>query len=374
MYEAYLSDPNAIAGAVARLLRQAAAGRRHADRRAALHGAASSSRCSRARRRAPAAPIVHPGVSTEYERKQVRVVQLICAYRQRGHQKASLDPLGLAEREHVADLDLQFHQLSAADFDTVFQTGYALHRQGRGDAARNRRRRWSAPIATRSAPSSCTSSTPSERHWIQQRHGGVRSAPGLRRRRAAAPAGAADRGRGPGEVPGLASIPGTKRFGLEGGESLIPMLDEMVQRCGGYGAQGNRDRHGAPRPPQRAGQHPRQEPAPSLFDEFEGKAHLPGLRRREVPPGLLVERDDRRAARCTWRWRSTRRTWRSWRRWSRARCARARIGASDDERRPGGADRDPRRCRLRRAGRGDGNLPDVADARLTAPAARSTSC
>src|SRR5690606_41080569 len=31
--------------------------------------------------------------------------------------------------------------------------------------------------------------------------------------------------------------PGTKRFGLEGGESLIPMLDTMMQRCGSYSAK-----------------------------------------------------------------------------------------------------------------------------------------
>jgi 2-oxoglutarate dehydrogenase E1 component len=71
--------------------------------------------------------------ATEYERKQVRVVQLISAYRQRGHQKAQLDPLGLAERQTVPDLNLSFHELSTADYDTVFQTG-SLH-IGKADAS-----------------------------------------------------------------------------------------------------------------------------------------------------------------------------------------------------------------------------------------------
>src|SRR5210317_1688504 len=79
-----------------------------------------------------AATVAHDAQATEFERKQVRVVQLISAYRQRGHQKAQLDPLGLAEREHVPDLELSFHHLSTADFDTVFQTG-SLH-IGKADA------------------------------------------------------------------------------------------------------------------------------------------------------------------------------------------------------------------------------------------------
>lgn len=60
---------------------------------------------------------------TEHERKQVRVIQLCSAYRQRGHQKAQLDPLKLQVRPPVPDLDLHYHMLSSADMDTVFQTG-----------------------------------------------------------------------------------------------------------------------------------------------------------------------------------------------------------------------------------------------------------
>ena len=45
---------------------------------------------------------------------------------------------------------------------------------------------------------------------------------------------------------------GTKRFGLDGGESLIPALEQIIKRGGNLGVQGDRARHGPSRPPQRA--------------------------------------------------------------------------------------------------------------------------
>jgi 2-oxoglutarate dehydrogenase E1 component len=68
-------------------------------------------------------PVVQSAVSTEHERRQIGVLQLIAAYRNRGHQKAKLDPLGLAKREDVPDLDLSAHGLTKSDLDTVFNTG-----------------------------------------------------------------------------------------------------------------------------------------------------------------------------------------------------------------------------------------------------------
>ncbi|MEC7119790.1 MAG: 2-oxoglutarate dehydrogenase E1 component, partial [Pseudomonadota bacterium] len=58
-----------------------------------------------ARNSTRAQPMLQSSVSTDHERRQVGVLQLIAAYRNRGHQKAKLDPLGLAKREHVPDLD-----------------------------------------------------------------------------------------------------------------------------------------------------------------------------------------------------------------------------------------------------------------------------
>jgi len=181
------------------------------------------------------ATVAHDVQATEYERKQVRVVQLISAYRQRGHQKARLDPLGLAEREHVADLELSFHELSEADLDTAFQVG-SLH-IGRESATLGEildalERTYCHHIGAEFMHIVDTK----QRHWIMTRMESVRSAPEygpnvrqqLLRRLIKAD----------GLERSLATkYPGTKRFGLEGGESLIPMLAEMVQRIGSFGAK-----------------------------------------------------------------------------------------------------------------------------------------
>jgi 2-oxoglutarate dehydrogenase E1 component len=206
--------------------------------------------------------------ATEYERKQVRVVQLISAYRQRGHQKAQLDPLGLAERQTVPDLDLSFHELSTADYDTVFQTG-SLH-IGKADATLGEIHEaleltYCKHVGTEFMHIVATE----ERHWIMQRLESVRSAPDfsaeaqntLLRRMIKAE----------GLEKSLATkYPGTKRFGLEGGESLIPMLYEMVQRSGGYGAReiviGMAHRGRLNVLINVFGKRPSE-----LFDEFEGK-------------------------------------------------------------------------------------------------------
>ncbi len=59
----------------------------------------------------------------EHERKQVKVLQLINAYRFRGHQNASIDPLKRHQMPVVDELQLKHHGLSDADLDTIFGTG-----------------------------------------------------------------------------------------------------------------------------------------------------------------------------------------------------------------------------------------------------------
>ena len=68
-------------------------------------------------------PVPASSVSSDHERKQFAVSELINGYRRRGHLKAKLDPLELAQLQQVPRLTLEYHGLSAADLDTKFQTG-----------------------------------------------------------------------------------------------------------------------------------------------------------------------------------------------------------------------------------------------------------
>ncbi|MDB2410108.1 2-oxoglutarate dehydrogenase E1 component [Pseudomonadales bacterium] len=212
---------------------------------------------------------VADSLATDHERKQIRVVQLISAYRQRGHQKANIDPLGLMQREAVPDLDPAYHHLSAADFDTVFQTG--VFYIGKDQATLGE-------IITALEKTYCGSIgaefmhivDTEQRVWIQKRMDGVRSSPEFSvdtKKHVLERLTAAE-----GFEKYLGSrYPGTKRFGLEGGESLIPMLDELVQRAGSYEAKevviGMAHRGRLNVLINTFGKQPSE-----LFDEFEGKA------------------------------------------------------------------------------------------------------
>ncbi|WP_192036310.1 2-oxoglutarate dehydrogenase E1 component [Halomonas sp. YLGW01] len=176
-----------------------------------------------------------PGVDSGESKKQVKVLQLINAYRFRGHQKADIDPLNLRSQVPVPDLDLSFHQLTQADLDTEFQTGSFF--LGKDKAPLKE-------IVGALEQTYCRSIgceimhivDTEEKRWLQQRFESVRSKPKFSpdvRKHVLERLTAAE-----GLESYLASkYPGTKRFGLEGGESFIPMMDEIIQRAGSYGTK-----------------------------------------------------------------------------------------------------------------------------------------
>jgi len=209
------------------------------------------------------------GVHSDHESKQVQVLHLISSYRVRGHQKADLDPLSLMYREKVPDLELDFHGLAPSDNATVFQTGSLYISKDRAplkEIVETLERIYCASIGYEFMHIVNLE----EKQWIQQR---IESNDGLPvfenevKRHLLERLSAAE-----GLEKHLDSkYPGTKRFGLEGGESLIPALDELVQRAGKYGAKeivlGMAHRGRLNVLVNLLGKNPAD-----LFDEFEGKA------------------------------------------------------------------------------------------------------
>lgn len=221
-----------------------------------------------------ARPIAAPGsggANIDHERKQVKVVQVISSYRFRGHQKANLDPLGIMAREQIPDLDLSFHGLTNADMDTVFQTGN-LH-IGKDEATLKEVIDTLEETYCGSVGAEIMHITDfAEKQWLLQRVESVRSNPtitdetrlNLLQRLTAA--------------EGLerhldSKYPGTKRFGLEGAESFIVLLDGLIHRAGHYGAKeivlGMAHRGRLNTLVNILGKNPAE-----LFDEFEGKQFI----------------------------------------------------------------------------------------------------
>lgn len=211
--------------------------------------------------------------ATEYERKQVRVLQLISAYRQRGHQKANLDPLGLWKRPVPADLELGFHQLTQADYDTLFQTG--VFYIGKEEATLKEIHEALEKTYCQSVGAEFMHMVSTEeRTWLQQRMDSVRSAPEYSKEAKLHLLERLTAAEGLEKYLG-SKYPGTKRFGLEGGESLIPMMDALIQRAGSYGTKevviGMAHRGRLNVLVNILGKNPS-----ILFDEFEGKVEYNG--------------------------------------------------------------------------------------------------
>ena len=210
-------------------------------------------------------------VSSEHEKKQVRVLRMINAFRVRGHQHAAIDPLGLMEREQVPDLDLHFHELSAADLDTTFQLGslfFGPEEAPLKNILDDLKKTYCSTVGAEFMHIVDTQ----EKRWLQQRLEPVRCHPEFEpeyRKHILERLTAAE-----GLEKYLGSrFAGAKRFGLEGGEALIPCMDELIQRSGKAGAKevviGMAHRGRLNVLVNTFGKNPRD-----LFEEFEGKRTL----------------------------------------------------------------------------------------------------
>ncbi|MGH8457061.1 MAG: 2-oxoglutarate dehydrogenase E1 component, partial [Stenotrophobium sp.] len=161
--------------------------------------------------------------------KQAGVLRLINYYRVRGHQAARLDPLGLEPVQQVQDLDPGFHGLGPTDMDTVFNTGSLSVAKDRLPLKEILRILKAVYTDTVGAEYMYITET-AQKRWIQKRLESVAFQPKLsaeRRREVLKQLTAAE---------GIErylhnKYVGQKRFSLEGGDSLIPALDEVLHAC-----------------------------------------------------------------------------------------------------------------------------------------------
>jgi 2-oxoglutarate dehydrogenase E1 component len=168
--------------------------------------------------------------------KQSAVSRLIQVYSLRGHQIADLDPLGLSERHTPAVLNLEFLGLGQEDFEREFFTGGLA---GTGHARMKLRdilallkRIYCGKLAADFAHVSRAR----ERLWIRK------SIEARMMREAIDPAHQLMIFKSLTRAEGIerylnTKYVGQKRFSLEGGDSLIPMLDDLIQQAGIGGVQ-----------------------------------------------------------------------------------------------------------------------------------------
>ena len=211
--------------------------------------------------------------ATAADSRQVKVLQLINSYRFRGHQQANLDPLGLWKQSRVRDLELSHHDLSESDYDTEFNVGsFAIGKDTMklGDLHKALEKTYCGSIGAEYMHIVSTD----EKRWIQQRLEANQSTPSYDK---------AEKSRilnGLVAADGLekylsSKFPGAKRFGLEGGDAMIPMLKAMIHRAGEQGAKdcviGMAHRGRLNTLINVLGKNPSK-----LFDEFAGKHEVVG--------------------------------------------------------------------------------------------------
>ncbi|WP_139974784.1 MULTISPECIES: 2-oxoglutarate dehydrogenase E1 component [Brucella/Ochrobactrum group] len=172
---------------------------------------------------------------TQAARDSVRAIMMIRAYRMRGHLHANLDPLGLSEKPNdYNELEPENYGFTPADYnrkifiDNVLGLEYATV----PEMLDILKRTYCGTIGVEFMHIS----DPAEKAWIQER------IEGPDKKVAFTPEGKKAILSKLIEAEGFEQFidvkyKGTKRFGLDGGESLIPALEQIVKRGGAMGVK-----------------------------------------------------------------------------------------------------------------------------------------
>lgn len=165
----------------------------------------------------------------------LRAIMMIRAYRMRGHLKANLDPLGIATTPgDASELDPATYGFSDADFDRPIFLDYVL---GLETATLREileivRRTYCGNVGVQYMHVS----DPKEKAWLQERIEGRDKEITFTKEGKVAILKKLI------ETQGFEAFlhrrfPGTKRFGLDGGEAMVPALEQIIKRGGAMGVK-----------------------------------------------------------------------------------------------------------------------------------------
>ena len=168
-------------------------------------------------------------------RKQVFVQQLVAAYRFLGNRWADLDPLKRQERPAIPELEPAFYDFTEGDHANIYSaanTYFGFDNAPLREIIQALRETYCGSIGAEFMHMT----DPAQKRWIQERLESTRARPSFsldKKKRILERLTAAE---------GLerylhTKYVGQKRFSLEGGESFIAAMDEVVQRAGESGIQ-----------------------------------------------------------------------------------------------------------------------------------------
>ena len=233
LYEKYLVNPGSVPDEW----------REYFDRMQVLPGSSTKdvahapvveSFVQRAKKGEFAAPRTMPTEHVAPERLQVAALLLVTAYRISGSRWATVDPLKRMARPQQPELEPGFYDLAEADLDQVVNSGsfMGLDRVSLRTLLQALRDTYCRNVGFEYM----FISDRTQRQWIQERIEPTRGTATLskeQQKRLLQKLTEAEQL----ERYLHTKYVGQKRFSLEGGESLIPSIDELIQRAGGAGVQ-----------------------------------------------------------------------------------------------------------------------------------------
>ena len=187
----------------------------------------------------PTTPIAAPDATTPEDvrratRDSVRALMMIRAYRMRGHLHANLDPLGLEQRQDHGELDPATYGFTDADYDRkIFIDGVlGLQYATIFEMVAILRRTYCGAIGFEFTHIS----NPAEKAWLQARIEGPEKEIVFTEKGRLAILNKLIEAEGFEKFLDV-KYTGTKRFGLDGAESIVPGLEQIIKRGGSLGVQ-----------------------------------------------------------------------------------------------------------------------------------------